>query len=60
MVNAGLIEKIAAVKSAHDVIGALDGESLVEGVLDVIEFIWSGEYKVIAFASLLSLSFIAS
>ena len=39
------IEKIVAVKTAHQIVGILDGSTGVEIALDAIEFILSGDWK---------------
>ena len=59
MVNASLLESMAAAKTAHDVYGILDGSTAAEIAMDAIEYVWSGDYKVlvISFHDMLSLSF---
>ena len=59
MVNASLLESMAAAKTAHDVYGILDGSTAAEVAMDAIEYVWSGDYKVlvISFHDMLSLSF---
>ena len=43
--NCSLIESMAACKSAHDIYGLLDGSTVVEGIMDVLEAIMSGDFK---------------
>ena len=62
MVNASLLESMAAAKTAHDVYGILDGSTAAEVAMDSIEYVWSGDYKVlvISFHDMLSLIFSSS
>jgi len=43
--NVALIKAIAAAKTTHDIMGLLDGATLVEFASDAVEYIVEGDYK---------------